>query len=520
MEFNQMQMNVSVTKALKTVQNTLETDLNVPDMKQDVDKLIETRGEVFLLEAEALVDKIRLVGELKTNILYTMQGGGISCFSHVFSFEEEIYMEGVLPEDTIKAEGELEDLTISIINSRKLAVKSLISFLIRSIDVDMIEGAEEVSGEDGVQVLRKNQRMTGLVVNKKDMVRLKDEVTIPANKPNVAEVLWERLSIRNPEIRLGKETISIKGDLLFFVLYKGEEENLPYQNMEWELPFETDLPCRECDTGMIDNIKMKLSSSQIDVKPDADGEQRVLGIECSLDLDIRIYEEKEMNFIVDLYVPMKKWELIENNFTFENLLIRNNSRTRINRKIQIQGKGASLLQICHVDGSVKIDETEYTENGIQAEGILAITILYISGDDRYPINSFSTMVPFSHLIEVPGLKKDDIYELTGSIEQLTAVMIDSNEIEIKAEVSLDTIAFKRQTGKSIVDAKEVPFDEEEFAKLPGMVVYIVKQGDTLWEIAKRYDTTMQHLMEMNDLESEEIRKGERIFIAKESRVLL
>ena len=78
MEFNQMQMNVSVTKALKTVQNTLETDLNVPDMKQDVDKLIETRGEVFLLEAEALVDKIRLVGELKTNILYTMQGGGIS----------------------------------------------------------------------------------------------------------------------------------------------------------------------------------------------------------------------------------------------------------------------------------------------------------------------------------------------------------------------------------------------------------------------------------------------------------
>lgn len=520
MEFNQTQMNVSVTKSLKTVQNTLETDLNVPDTKQDVDKLIETRGEVVLLEAEALVDKIRLSGELKTHILYAMQGGGMSCFSHSFPFEEEIYMEGVLPEDTIKAEGDLEDLTISIINSRKLAVKSLISFLIRSIDVDMIEGAEEVVGEDGVQVLRKAQRMTGLVVNKKDMVRLKDEVTIPANKPNVAEVLWERLSIRNPEVRLGKEKISIKGELLFFALYKGEEENIPYQNMEWELPFETDLPCRECDSGMIDNIKMKLGGSQIDVKPDVDGEQRIISIECSLDLDIRIYEEKEINFIVDLYAPMKKWELIENNFTFENLLIRNNSRTRINRMIQIQGKGASLLQICHADGTVKIDETEYTENGIQAEGVLAVTILYISGDDRYPINSFSTMVPFSHLIEAPGLQKEDIYELTGSVEQLTAVMIDSNEIEIKAEVSLDTIAFKRQTGKAIIDAKELPFDEEAFGKLPGMVLYIAKKGDTLWNIAKKYDTTMQHLMELNDLEAEEIKGGERIFIAKESRVLL
>ena len=520
MEFNQTQMNVSVTKSLKTVQNTLETDLNVPDTRQDVDKLIETRGEVVLLESEGLVDKIRLSGELNVHILYAMQGGGISYFSHSFPFEEEIYMEGVLPEDTIKAEGELEDLTLAIINSRKLAVKSLMAFHIRSIDVDMIEGAEEVVGEDGVQVLRKAQRMTGLVVNKKDMVRLKDEVTIPANKPNVAEVLWERLSIRNPEIRLGKETISIRGELLFFILYKGEEENIPYQNMEWELPFQTDLPCRECDAGMIDNIKMKLGGSQVDVKPDVDGEQRIISIECALDLDVRIYEEKEINFIVDLYAPMKKWDLIETDFTFENLLIRNNSRTRINRAVQIEGKGSALLQICHADGTVKIDETEYTDNGIQVEGVLAIAVLYISGDDRYPINSFNTMVPFSHFIEAPGLKKEDIYELTGSIEQLTAVMIDSNEIEVKAEISLDTIAFQRQTGKAIVDAKELPFDEEAFSKLPGMVVYIVKKGDTLWNIAKKYDTTVQHLVEMNDLESEEVRGGERIFIAKESRVFL
>ena len=99
-------------------------------------------------------------------------------------------------------------------------------------------------------------------------------------------------------------------------------------------------------------------------------------------------------------------------------------------------------------------------------------------------------------------------------------MLDANEIEIKAEISLDTIAFKKQTGKAVIDAKELPFDEEEFAKLPGMVVYIVKNGDTLWNIAKKYDTTMQHLMEMNDLDSEDLKTGERIFIAKESRVLL
>lgn len=518
MEFNRNQMNISVTKSLKTVQVTLEDDLNVPDTKQDIDKLIETRGEILITDTEAMVDKVHISGELNVRIFYAVQGGGLGSFQHSFPFDEQIYMEGVLPEDTIKAEGELDDLNVSIINSRKLAIRSLLALIVRATDFDVIEGAEEVQGEEGIQVLRQPQHMTGLVVNKKDMIRLKEEVSIPANKPNVSEVLWDNLSLRNPEIRLGHEKIEIKGELIFFALYKGEEENIPYQNMEWELPFETELPCRECESGMVDHIRVNIGNCQLDIKPDIDGEQRVLEVECSLDLDIRIYEEREMNFIVDLYAPMRKWELEEMNFQFENLIIHNNSRMRLNRAIQIQGKGTSLMQICHANGSVKIDDMEYTEKGIQTEGVLAITVLYISNDDRYPINSFSTMLPFSHMVETPGLAPNDLYEISGSVEQLNAIMIDSNEIEVKAELSLDTIAFKKQKGTAVIGAKEQPFDEEKFEKIPGMVAYIVKSGDTLWKIAKNYDTTMQKLMTMNELESSEIKAGDRLFIMKEARV--
>ena len=152
MEFNQNHMNVSIMKSLKNVQNTLEADLNVPDTKQDVEKLIETRGEVLLLETEAMVDKVHIAGELLVRVLYAMQGGTLSSFQHSFPFEDDIYMEGTLPEDTIKAEGELEDLNVTIINSRKLAVKSLLGLSLRSIDVDVIEGAAEACEEERIQL--------------------------------------------------------------------------------------------------------------------------------------------------------------------------------------------------------------------------------------------------------------------------------------------------------------------------------------------------------------------------------
>ena len=55
---------------------------------------------------------------------------------------------------------------------------------------------------------------------------------------------------------------------------------------------------------------------------------------------------------------------------------------------------------------------------------------------------------------------------------------------------------------------------EAIKKLPGMVGYIVKEGDTLWNIAKRYSTTVSNIMEDNGLTSDVIKPGMRLMILK------
>lgn len=40
--------------------------------------------------------------------------------------------------------------------------------------------------------------------------------------------------------------------------------------------------------------------------------------------------------------------------------------------------------------------------------------------------------------------------------------------------------------------------------------YVVKRGDTLWDIARRHETTVRQLMEMNDLRGSTIKVGEKI----------
>jgi LysM repeat protein len=40
--------------------------------------------------------------------------------------------------------------------------------------------------------------------------------------------------------------------------------------------------------------------------------------------------------------------------------------------------------------------------------------------------------------------------------------------------------------------------------------YVVRRGDTLWAIAKRHETTVRQLLQLNDLDSAKIRVGEKL----------
>ena len=61
-------------------------------------------------------------------------------------------------------------------------------------------------------------------------------------------------------------------------------------------------------------------------------------------------------------------------------------------------------------------------------------------------------------------------------------------------------------------------DKEELNSYPSITVYIVKKGDTLWNLAKRFNTTVQDIVEINDLdENAPINIGQKLIILKKTK---
>ena len=107
---------------------------------------------------------------------------------------------------------------------------------------------------------------------------------------------------------------------------------------------------------MIPRIESTLGQTTLEIQPDSDGEERVLQAEAVLELDISLYQEETVSLLQDVYHPHRECIPKVQEETLESLLIRNSSKCRLTDKLQMRVPKNKILQICHSDGKIKIDE--------------------------------------------------------------------------------------------------------------------------------------------------------------------
>jgi len=137
-----------------------------------------------------------------------------------------------------------------------------------------------------------------------------------------------------------------------------------------------------------------------------------------------------------------------------------------------------------------------------------------------PFDVWQGMIPFSHLISCNQMGKDITYDITSALEQLSVSLLGGDDVEVKAVLAFHGFLKRQIPISTITDICTEPFSMAEIEKRPGIVGYIVKEGDDLWKLAKRYNTTIEGIKTINEMKDEVLKIGERILIFKESMSIL
>lgn len=497
-------------------QFTLEDDLNIPDSKPDVGSINLEKGMVIIDEMQPSADLVTVRGRLTYAVLYqsgeeekelVLLEGGIP-------FEEKIHMQGVTPQDTLTITAEPEDLSVGIINSRKLRIQSLLTLQAMVQELYDVEVPIGVNGTEKVEYRRLPVTLTQLRLKKNDIFRMKEEMLLPMGYPNIYRILWKSVSLKDVEFRPMEDQIAIRGEGHMFVLYEGETENRPIQVYSTTFPINGHIDCQGCREDGLTDVTFTECPAEFSVRPDLDGEERCIGLEMAIELCIRLYEEENMEILTDIYGVSKDVSVEEARQELLQILSRITGRTKVTDHLQVEGVAGPVLQVLYSEGRILDSQMELGENSLNCKGLLRVKALYIAGNDQSPYGCVERDIPYQYHMDIPGMNAGDRAWMKPRVEQLQITMLDGEELDVRAVLAFDTMVFHPIIMNLIERLTLKDLESSVLNNLPGMVIYKVKEGDNLWSIGKKYYISVDAIKELNALSDDTIYPGQKLLIIK------
>ncbi len=508
-----IQMNWKERAGQQSSQILLEGDMIVPDSKPDLQEILRCEGKVKLRDKRISDDRISFSGELEVCVLYTAKNGERSLYAMKASLplEDFIHMDGLDKEMEVSLETKLEHLDCQIVNDRKIGVKAVIAV---EAEAEQEKSAEILCGAEGegVECLKGTLQMEADRAELKDRFTVKEELILPAAKPEIGEVLWEGICLTEQDIRPMDGKVMVRGNLKVSMLYTDAQGALG-SFME-KIPFSGYLEGDDIDTRTVMDGTFWVEDAKLTPMADEDGEARQLAVDVTVGAKLNGRDTVEKEILLDAYAPNGTVELQRETVTYPVTVASGKNQFVIKERIQLENGEMPMLRAENVWGEVRLSEARTAVDAVEADGVLTVDILYDCEEDTEPVCMIHRGIPFGQMMELRGVSEGEEAEVALRLEDLDFQMLSEREGELRATVTMEATVRRLETAETVTD---ITFQEgiAETGPMAGAVIYMVQPGDSLWTIAKRYHTTMEDILAVNDIENPDlIYPGQKLLMIK------
>lgn len=513
MEVVKRVFNISREMNKATLSITVDENCNVPDKNPDIETILSENAEIENVNIKGESGRGLVGATLKYDVLYLSRDEEQKLSSIVgeISIREYVNIDEYKPDELLQCRITIDDICVKTVNSRKINIRAIIVIEVTSEDIKSYEAITDV--QDDVKKLTSNIRVSEPAVRKKERVSIREEYNLIQGNPDIESIVFKDVRLMKRDVRLIEDGCIIRGEISVFIIYMSKEN----KDIIWTdniVSFDETLSLSSITPDMTEHINERLASYTLKVRPDESGRERKLCLEAILELDIKVYNDCEHTALADVYNPLKEYVCSRGDARFEKIIVRNESKCQLNENVHFDNSFESLLQICNVSGEVKTDDVEIVENGINVRGVLAVNALAVMADDNIPFSSIKGQIPFCHLVEAPGITEGAVFDYYPYIEKLSATLTGDCNVSIRGDITFSTLVKENVSVEVITEIEEQEADMEAILNMPGITGYIVKEGDTLWNISKTFKTTPEQIMAINQKTENDIRKGEKLIIIK------
>jgi len=484
----------------------IEDSIIIPDIKPDILSIITTSANLYVSKKDCNNDKIKIDGGVQLSTIYISddKDNNARAIHNSLDFSKNIEIESNGQKDfKYTCNLSIKNIEPKILNGRKINIKATIEYEVIVYSSMQTQFVKAIKGDEPIQMQSQNYRFCCNKSVAETTVSAKETITIDGN---LADILTNNISLRNREEKISYNKVLAKADCCVDIVYITEEEEL--RNVSEQIPIMgfIDMPGVSEDETIIADYEIK----NIEIKPDSTDDRTIL---VNIDFSLRCasYEEKNVDLVQDLYSLDNELEINQRNVNLEQNKKSLQERCDVHRKFDLSdadgSSGVFIADIAENNISQRIEV-----NSIIYEGSLIIGYLYKSKNTKR-LEYKSENIEFSHKVAIDGLEKSSEVETNYDVVMESSRKIQDLSGDIKFSVVF-RIGTYNKISANIIDSVKV-LDQQLEENPSSLVIYYVKEGDTMWKIAKKFKTTMNEIAELNNIENiNSLQIGTQLFIPR------
>ena len=480
----------------------LKDEYLIPDTHPDVEEILTVESKPTIISKEIVGDKIVIEGKVEYTVLYLAREESlmINSVSYTQKFASNIDLNQDEHKVICEAECKVEHIEAAIMNERKILIQGIFDIDWELYKTNEFEFVKEIEGNNNVEVLKKTETINRISANKEIELTGKSMIRVGMDKPQISKILNCGLMLHKKEVKIVDDKIYLGCYCKLNILYKGDETNdLLCMEDDIYLSKEEEVPGITAD--MIPSVYYEILNDELMLEEDDLGEVRIINNEFSIKANIKIFSKEKIDTIKDAYSPKVNLDLKKEEYEIGILQGANCSESVIKDNIQLSEGDLKPEQIVYSNAVIILTDKQIMTDKVIVEGVIKTDILYKVVNDEKGISDIKSEIPFSTVLDISGAAEGMKAIVRAAVENIDTA-IEGNSIAIKININLNGRILYELNKEFICDVIEGEGEKPE--KKSSITIYVVGEGDTLWGLAKKYNTTVKDLMKINGLENSDI----------------
>ncbi len=495
-------------KFLKTltdnsVEESVECELTLPEYMPEILRIIKSTAETKINSCRLVGERVTVDGVCDLRMIYTAEDGCIYSFSQSRPFTRHCENADFSEAVDVKAK-----VSVSYVNCRATGTKraEIKAGLIIKFCVYLEEKEDVISLGDTKGIEQKSIPVKAMSLGCKKTRAFSMSDTVTLNSP-AAFLISTSANAVCTEIRKINNKIMVKGDAVVDICYVNANDKSCAEHVKHRIPVNQILEFDGMEEHFTGNVVLIVTALDVLPKGESTGMATAFEISLGIDACVNMWEEKELLVISDAYAVGTALELKKSPCSFCTALDEIDEKFIFESNFAVTGEGVGTV----VDSCGEITSVQAkVENGeLIVSGSLSVSL--IIKDSAGSLSSISKMFDYAYKKKVEYQEKNIICSPDLTLISLDCTVKGTNSIDVRAEIYIAGSVF----GKLVIDTvADITESETPVCRnCNAITVYFPESSnESLWSIARRYNTTVKAIAAENDLNGDTTENLKMIFI--------